>query len=250
MDKIVPEMLVGNLPSALLGLVIVVLFSASMSTLAAISMSSSSTVTVDFVKGYVKKQMPDSNMGILLRVLCLVFVGISAVLAIVKIDAIVSMMSLSWGVIAGCFIGPYFYGLYSKKVNKAGAYGSMVLSLALTFSLIIGLGYYVLGAKGASFTFGEAVKAGIGKSPFIGVLCMAASMIFTPILSLVFKKLCPVSKLTLDKLFPDKGLNELANPPAETSADTAESTPEAGAGTAAGSTENDAISTDAVTAEH
>lgn len=203
-DRLVPTMLVENLPSALLGLIIVLLFSASMSTLAALSLSSSSTVTVDFYKGYIRKKAPDSNLNILIRVLCLVFVAVSAVLAIVEIDAIVSMMSLSWGAIAGCFIGPYVYGLYSKRANKAGAYASIAFSLALTFALICGLGYYVLRAAGGDPTFGEAFKAGIGKSPFIGVVTMAASMIVTPTASLIFSGKCAVSRELLAKLFHDK----------------------------------------------
>ena len=201
-DKIVPEMLVNNLPSALLGLIIVLLFSASMSTLAALTLSSSSTVTVDFYKGYLKKAAPEKNMNILIRVLCLVFVAVSAVLAIVEVDAIVSMMSLSWGAVAGCFMGPYVYGLYSKKANKAGAYSSMIVCLLLTFSLICGLGYYVLRADGLEPTFGEAFKAGIGQSPFIGVMSMAASMIVTPLVSLIFHKKCKVSDELLSVVFP------------------------------------------------
>lgn len=201
-DKLIPTMLVENLPSALLGLIIVLLFSASMSTLAALSLSSSSTVTVDFYKGYIKKTAPDSNLNILIRVLCLVFVALSAVLAIVEIDAIVSMMSLSWGAIAGCFIGPYVYGLYSKKANKAGAYASIIFSLVLTFALIIGIGYFVTDAAGTSATFGQAFKAGIGQSPFIGVMSMIASMIVTPVFSLIFHKRCKVSDELLAVLFP------------------------------------------------
>lgn len=207
-DKLMPEMIVGNLPSAMLGLIVVLLFSASMSTLAALSLSSSSTVTVDFVKGYVKKDIPDNKMQMLMRVLCLVFVGISAVLAIAKIDAIVSMMSLSWGAIAGCFIGPYVYGLYSKKANKAGAYSSIIFSLVLTFALIIGLGYYALQAKGIDPTFGEAFKNGIGKSPFIGVCSMVGSMLITPLMSAIFDKKCRVSSERLELIFPNKILAE------------------------------------------
>lgn len=202
-DKLVPTMLVENLPPAMLGLVIVLLFSASMSTLASLSLSSSSTVTVDFVKGYVKPAMPEKNANILLRVLCLVFVGVSAVLAIVKIDAIVSMMSLSWGAIAGCFIGPYVYGLYSQRANKAGAYASIAFSIALTVALIIGLGYFSA-PSGASF--GAALKAGIGRSPFIGVLSMAASMIVTPAFSAIFAKRCRVDEKKLDVLFAKQRL--------------------------------------------
>lgn len=201
-DRLVPTMLVENLPSALLGLIIVLLFSASMSTLAALSLSSSSTVTVDFYKGYVRKTAPESNLNILIRVLCLVFVAVSAVLAIVEIDAIVSMMSLSWGAIAGCFMGPYVYGLYSKKANKAGAYASIILSLLLTFALIVGLGYFSLRSDGLDPAFGEAFKAGIGQSPFIGVVTMAASMIVTPVASLIFSRKCAVSRELLDSIFP------------------------------------------------
>ena len=201
-DRLVSTMLVENLPSALLGLIIVLLFSASMSTLAALSLSSSSTVTVDFYKGYVRKTAPESNLNILIRVLCLVFVAVSAVLAIVEIDAIVSMMSLSWGAIAGCFMGPYVYGLYSKKANKAGAYASIIFSLLLTFALIVGLGYFSLRSDGLDPAFGEAFKAGIGQSPFIGVVTMAASMIVTPVASLIFSRKCAVSRELLDSIFP------------------------------------------------
>ena len=201
-DRLVPTMLVENLSSALLGLIIVLLFSASMSTLAALSLSSSSTVTVDFYKGYVRKTAPESNLNILIRVLCLVFVAVSAVLAIVEIDAIVSMMSLSWGAIAGCCMGPYVYGLYSKKANTAGAYASIIFSLLLTFALIVGLGYFSLRSDGLDPAFGEAFKAGIGQSPFIGVVTMAASMIVTPVASLIFSRKCAVSRELLDSIFP------------------------------------------------
>ena len=132
------------------------------------------------------------------------FVAVSAVLAMGEVDAIVSMMSLSWGAVAGCFIGPYVYGLYSKKSNKAGAYASMITCLVLTFSLIIGLGYYTLQAAGGDPTFGEAFKAGIGRSPFIGVVTMAASMIVTPVFSLIFDSKCRVSEELTAALFPSK----------------------------------------------
>ena len=198
-DRLVPEMLTDNLAPALMGLILVLLFSASMSTLASLSLSSASTVSVDFYKGYIKRDAPDSNVTILMRVLCLVFVAISAVLAIVEIDAIVTMMSLSWGLISGCFIGPYVLGLYSKKINKAGAYASIITTVAITVSMIIGLG--VMGAPNGNF--GQILKSGIGRSPFIGVVSMAASFIVTPVFSLIFKKANPSDNL-LDSLFIKK----------------------------------------------
>lgn len=197
-DMLVPEMITKNLPSALLGLIMVLLFSASMSTLAALSLSSSSTITMDLVKGYVKPSLPEKNTNILLRCLCLVFVALSAVFAIVRVEAIVTLMSLSWGVLAGCFIGPYVYGLYFKKINKAGAYASIISALLLTVILIFALGY---GTSPDGITAKEALQAGINRSPLIGVCDMALSLIVTPIFSAIFDKKCAVSKETLDKVF-------------------------------------------------
>ncbi|MDD4839607.1 MAG: sodium:solute symporter family protein [Clostridia bacterium] len=182
-DRLVPMMITQNLPEALLGLIVVLLFSASMSTLAALSLSSSATVSIDFVKGYVKRDMPEKNTNILLRVLCLVFVGISAVLAILQIDAIVTMMSLSWGLLAGCFMGPYVLGLYSKKLNKFGAYASIISTFIITISMIVGLGIWQTG--GGSFV--AVLKAGISRSPLIGVVSMIMSLIVTPVFSYIFK---------------------------------------------------------------
>ena len=200
-DRLVPEMLSANLTPALLGLILVLLFSASMSTLASLSLSSASTVSVDFYKGYLKKQAPESNVTILMRVLCLVFVAVSAILAIVEIDAIVTMMSLSWGLLAGCFIGPYVLGLYSKRINKAGSYASIISTILITIIMVITLGLH--DAPGASF--GKVLKAGIGRSPFIGVVCMAASFIVTPVFSLIFKS-CTPDKEFLATIFPENPL--------------------------------------------
>lgn len=197
-DKLVPEMITNNLSPALLGLIIVLLFSASMSTLASLSLSSASTVSIDFYKGYVKKNVSETNTTVLMRVLCLVFVAVSALLAIAQIDAIVTMMSLSWGLLAGCFIGPYVLGLYSKKINKMGAYSSIIATLTITITLIIVLGI-VTTPDGTSF--GNILKAGIKRSPFIGVVCMATSFIVTPIVSLLTAKKYPVTEKLLSELF-------------------------------------------------
>lgn len=213
-DRLVPEMLSANLTPALLGLILVLLFSASMSTLASLSLSSASTVSVDFYKGYLKKQAPESNVTILMRVLCLVFVAVSAILAIVEIDAIVTMMSLSWGLLAGCFIGPYVLGLYSKRINKAGSYASIISTILITIIMVITLGLH----DAPDSSVGEVLKAGIGRSPFIGVVCMAASFIVTPVFSLIFKS-CTPDKEFLATIFPEKftALTETnASSPAET----------------------------------
>lgn len=179
-DKLIPEMINSNLAPALLGLVVVLLFSASMSTLASLSLSSASTVSVDFYKGYVKKDASDKKITLLMRVLCLVFVALSALMAIFKIEAIVSMMSLSWGVISGCFIGPYVLGLYSKKVNRAGVYASIITTLTITVVLVSILG--------------------LSRTPFIGVVSMASSFIVTPVFSMLFPK-CAIGEDLEKRIF-------------------------------------------------
>lgn len=182
-DQLVPKMLLDNLKSPLYGLIMVLLFSASMSTLAALSLSSSSTVTIDVINGYRKKKMSDKNTNIVLRVLCLVFVGISAVLAAFKVQAIVTLMSLGWGAIAGCFIGPYIYGLFWKRANKFGAYASLIAGILITILLTIIFGAVATKEK----TFANIITEGVKRSPITGVIAMISSMIVTPLFSIMVK---------------------------------------------------------------
>ena len=121
----------------------------------------------------------------MLRGFCLFFVVVSVLLAVFKITAIVTLMSLSWGVLAGCFIGPYVLGLYSKKVNKYGAYASMIACLVITLVLVIVFG--VIEPKVNGLTFGNMISDGVKRAPLIGVICMAVSPIVTYLASLIFK---------------------------------------------------------------
>jgi SSS family solute:Na+ symporter len=174
-DMIMPNMFIqANFSGTLLGFVVVLMLSASMSTLASLSLSGSSAMALDFYKGYLKKDAPEKKVKLLLRVLCIVFVILSAVLAVAQLDVIVTMMSLSWGTLAGCFIGPYIFGIYSKKASLKGAWLSIIGGLVTTFTLIIV--FALLDApKGA--TAMQFIKAGIGRSPLIGVITMAQSLI-------------------------------------------------------------------------
>lgn len=180
-DTIIPTILERIMPAGLLGLIVVLLLSASMSTLSSMAITGASSVAVDIYKGYVKKDAPDKNVNILLKVLSLVFIAISAVFAIIKVDVIVNMMSLSWGTLAGCFMGPYVYGLYSKKVTAKAVMASLISGVAVTVILIAVLGtiYPSPDAEGIL----AIIKGGIGRAPFIGVVAMAFSMIITPIVS-------------------------------------------------------------------
>ena len=190
-DMIIPYMIKDTLPTGLLGLIAVLVLAASMSTLASVSLASSSVVTIDIYKGSIKKDASDKKVTLMMRVLALVFVVLATVIAYLNtkfnITAIAYMMGLSWGTLAGCFIGPYVLGVVWKKTTRTAAWTSIIGSLVLTFVLIIVIGYDKTGWGAAPF--GEAVKAGVGSSPMIGVICMIYSMLSTFVVSLFTKQL-------------------------------------------------------------
>ncbi len=134
-DSIIPTM-VSGLPDFLVGLVIVLVLSASMSTLSSLVLTSSSVLTLDLIKGNVVKNMTEKKQLIWIRVLIVVFIAISTVLALVQYNSsitfIAQLMSVSWGALAGSFLGPFFWGLYSGKISKAGVWASFVCGVGLT----------------------------------------------------------------------------------------------------------------------
>ncbi len=198
-DTVVPIMLQQALPAALLGLIVVLVLSASMSTLASLSLASGSAIAVDLYKGYVKPDATDKQVNVRLKILCVLFILVSVILAVTNSQAIVDFMSLSWGTLAGCFIGPYVLGLYSKKVNKYGAWTSLVMGLVTTFVLVFTFGAI---SPNPNYTgFVAVVKGGIARSPLIGVICMAQSVVVTYLVSLFTKK---TDKALVDKCFNDK----------------------------------------------
>ena len=186
--QIVPIMLSAVIPVGLTGLIAVLILSASMSTLSSVSLASASVIAIDLYKGTVKKQADDRQVNIVMRALTLVFVLISVVLAILNeklgIAAIAYMTGISWGTLAGCFIGPYVLGLLWRRVTKAAVWASMTSSLVLTLSLIVILGY-----ARADFAcpLDVAIKNGIQSSPLIGVICMILSVVITAVISLFTK---------------------------------------------------------------
>ena len=110
-DTIIPAMLSG-LPDILIGIVVMLVLSASMSTLSSLVLTSSSTLTLDFIKGNLVKDMKDRTQLILMQVLIVAFIIISVVLALDPPDFIAQLMGISWGALAGAFLAPFLYGLY------------------------------------------------------------------------------------------------------------------------------------------
>lgn len=120
-DSVIPTMLQGLSPF-MLALVVILVLSASMSTLSSLVMTSSSTLTIDFIKGQFAKDMDDRKQLLLIRILIVVFIAISSILALIqyksKVTFIAQLMGISWGALAGSFLAPFLYSLYWKRTTK------------------------------------------------------------------------------------------------------------------------------------
>ncbi len=170
-EMIIPRMLETALPAALMGIIIVLILSASMSTLASLVLVSSSSISIDFIKGFVYPKMPDKHMTILMRILCLVFVAVSYILAIWNSSTIVSLMSLSWGVISGMFLGAYVCGIWWKKTTRLGAWAGFVTG---GLTMIIGM-----------VLINQGLLPSVVTAPVISSCAMIVSCISVPLVSLV-----------------------------------------------------------------
>lgn len=189
-DSVIPTVLTTALGSnvgtvIILAIILLLLLSASMSTLSSIVLSSASAISVDLIPAFTNDYQPKTQMA-LTRVLCLLFVALSYIFATQNITIIVNIMSFSWGVISGCFIGPYVWGIYSKKITRSGAWAGLVCGF-----LTVAVTTVVLTAVNMDAGFAAAFKTASSKAPEMGVAAMAVSLVVVPIVSLFTKKYKP-----------------------------------------------------------
>ncbi|MCL1826094.1 MAG: sodium:solute symporter [Betaproteobacteria bacterium] len=133
-DSIIPTMLM-DMPDLLMGLIVVLVLSASMSTLSALVLTSSSTLTLDFLKGNFIREMNTRNQVTVIRLLIVVFVLISMVIALVQYNSpmifIAQLMGISWGALAGSFLAPFLYGLYWQRTTTASVWACFIFAVGL-----------------------------------------------------------------------------------------------------------------------
>jgi SSS family solute:Na+ symporter/sodium/proline symporter len=173
-NAIMPEVMTAALPSVLLGVILVLILAASMSTLSSLVLVSSSSISMDLIKGVIKPSIKEKNAMIWMRALCGVFIAVSLVIALFP-TPIVTLMSYSWGALAGCFLGPFLYGVRWKGMTKAGAWAGVISGLAITIPLIV-----------LSMIGGILPKW--LSAPVLGSMAMLASLVVTPVVSLLSKK--------------------------------------------------------------
>ncbi|MBO4628062.1 MAG: sodium:solute symporter family protein [Lachnospiraceae bacterium] len=183
-DSIVPAML-SELPEVIIAIVIVLVLAASMSTLSSLVLTSSSTLTLDVIAPASKNMNDRKKVGIM-RLFIIFFVAISAVLAVLKdslnITFIAQMMGVSWGAMAGAFLAPFLYGLYSKKIS------GKAVAASFTFATVMTVMQLLVSFKVLSFDPNTVIGYIFKSSINSGVVSMVGGLILVPIVSLLTKK--------------------------------------------------------------
>lgn len=179
-DSIIPSML-ETLPDILIGVVIVLVLSASMSTLSSLVLTSASTLTLDLLKDNMIKKMDEKKQLGTIRILVGFFIIVSAAIAILQYKSastfIAQLMGISWGALAGAFLAPFLYGLYMKKISCAAVWTSFIVGVGLTVSNMF---------------------IGFISSPInAGAIAMVLGLILVPVVSLFTKK----PNINADELF-------------------------------------------------
>lgn len=186
-DSVIPSMLAALKNDIIVGIVIVLVLAASMSTLSSLVLTSSSTLTLDFIAVKMKKNMSEKSKLLTLRIFIAFFVAVSAVIAIVK-DAfpgftfIAQMMGVSWGALAGAFLAPFLYGLYWKKVTKPAVATCFVYGTVIEIiQLLISLGIMKVSGGFLGFVFTNSL--------YSGVFAMVGGLILVPVISMLTPKI-------------------------------------------------------------
>ena len=179
-DSIIPIM-ISRLPEILIGIVVILVLSASMSTLSSLVLASSSTLALDFINGNIIKKMSEKALVLVMRIFIVVFIAISAAIAIIQYNSsvtfIADLMGISWGALAGSFLAPFLYGLYWRKTTKAACW----------VSFVFGSGIMILNML-ARNSFPQLLQSPIN----CGVIAMLGGLVIVPVVSLFTKK--PVFK--------------------------------------------------------
>jgi len=171
-DSIIPGILARFDSDVMMGLIVVLVFAASISTLSSLVMASASTLTLDFLKGHIIKKMGDKKQLVIIRSLIVVFIIVSSFIAISQynssVNFIAQLMGISWGALAGAFLAPFLYGLYWKKVSKIAVWVNFMFSSGLMILNVL---------------FRPHFPALLQSPINAGAFCMLAGLIIVPLVS-------------------------------------------------------------------
>jgi|WetSurMetagenome_2_1015567.scaffolds.fasta_scaffold00012_100 solute:Na+ symporter, SSS family len=185
LDQLMPQFITTEFSYAFVLLILLLVFSASMSSLSSLVLVSSSAIAIDFYGAFVNRHVNQKQTMLLMRLLCALFVALSLIMAMHKVDVIVNLMVMSWGALAGVFLAPYIYGLFWKRTTKAGAFAGVISGLVTAFTL-----FMLWGQNGI---------------PLAGAITMFLPMLVVPVVSFFTQ---PLPKEMIDAAFKDpEGVN-------------------------------------------
>ncbi|MDI6830427.1 MAG: sodium:solute symporter family protein [Actinomycetota bacterium] len=174
-DNLMPVLINDFLPAALTIMILLLILSASMSTLSSLVLVSSSAVAIDLAGG--EQRLGEKRSTMLMRALCALFVAVSLLIALKPWTFIVNMMAISWGTVTGAFIAPYIYGLFWRKATRAGAWAAMLAGMACSLGLSMGLSAWWAGSVGQPFSLSTPWV------PFAGAVSMLVPLAVLPAVS-------------------------------------------------------------------
>ena len=149
LDLLMPFFITTYVPPWLVLVILLLVFSASMSSLSSLVLVSSSAIAIDLLGASGQRERNPRRTMILLRMLCAVFVALSLCIALSKVDVIVNLMVIAWGALSGAFLAPYLYGLFWRRATKAGAYAGMVSGVGSAVGLFLLWGKPLIPVAGA-----------------------------------------------------------------------------------------------------
>jgi len=189
LDLLMPFFITTYVPTWLVLVILLMVFSASMSSLSSLVLVSSSAIAIDIYGAYGKREEKQKQIMLLLRVLCAVFVTLSLLIALSRVDVIVNLMVIAWGALSGAFLAPYVYGLFWRRATRAGAYAGMISGVGT--------------AVGLFFFWGKP------HIPVAGAIAMLVPLLVMPVVSFLT---APPDGAHLAKCFPAVKVNQSTNP--------------------------------------
>ena len=169
-DYLIPNMLkMSQISDILIGIILVLLIAASVSTLSSITITATSTFTMDFLAPVVMKTTDKVREAKATKLLCVVFVALSYIIANSN-TPILDMMSYSWGIISGSFLAPYALTLYYKKINRQGAWAGVISGFAAALPPVV---CKLLSIDASLPLFGKIMDMG----PHFACLAMIVSLV-------------------------------------------------------------------------
>jgi SSS family transporter len=189
LDLLMPFFITTYVPTWLMLVILLMVFSASMSSLSSLVLVSSSAIAIDIYGAYGKREEKQKRIMLLMRALCAVFVTLSLLIALSKVDVIVNLMVIAWGALSGAFLAPYVYGLFWRRATKAGAYAGMISGVGTAVGL---------------FCFW-----GKPHIPVAGAIAMLVPLLVMPVVSFLTS---PPDEAHLAKCFPPATAKQSTNP--------------------------------------